>query len=926
MARVEANIHNSVFGLFAIRGWFQRFWNELPHCGTLPEEVWQSRHRFLLAILWFNTLLIAAVGPVLGYRREIVFAPAIDELAAIQTIFWSLPVAILAAAATWGSKRRAFQASTVSVGLMTSSAVLTHLAGGYPEIHFHFFVMVAFMALYQDWAPYVLAVLYVAVHHWIFGVFWPEAIYNYPVPSGAPWTWAGLHAFFIMCTAAASVIVWRFNERSTDQLKLILNSVGEGIFGLDREGKVTFVNPAAAVSLGWDPSEIIGRPLPQVLGHRRKDGTLFKDSSSPIFVSLRDGTRQTGGDHLFSRTDGTDVAVDFTCTPVIWGRHTKGAVVSFRDVTARQKAEERLRQAGQLQTLHEISRTILESRDIRLLMEGILDKVLAIGGFDIGMICLAAADRKSLEPVAHRGFRDRERWNRNRDHREQWPRTGIVDQVLTTRQIQIVDLSNGDRIRTFHEEGAQHLVIVPLRTDQEGLGVIYLGTRSAREFQAGEIEILDAIGLQVGIAIQKSKLFEQSEESKRELKSANRRLEKLLEDQSNLYANLTPLAQAESTPQLLEKVIDRLMEATGADAASIRFLDQATQKFYVPAQRGFPAQYLEAPRAKVAGTATAVVFDTGEPIVAADIETDWRVVRKLQTEAGFRSCAFLPLKVRSEVRGIVQLASRKTGFFNAGRESYLMAIVRQMGIALENRELFEEINAAKIELQRSNQDLEQFAYVASHDLQEPLRMVSGYTQLLAKRYKGRLDSEADEFIGFAVSGANRMQALIQGLLEFSRVRPRKSNPAPADCNVALQVALAGLRVPIEESGAEVSYDPLPRVMVYEPHLVQLFQNLIGNGIKYQSNGSPRVHVSCEPEGECWRFSVKDNGIGIDRQYTERIFLIFQRLHTQHEYSGAGIGLALCKKIVERYGGKIWVESELGKGSEFIFTLPALSTN
>ncbi|MGH7930249.1 MAG: sensor histidine kinase, partial [Candidatus Binatia bacterium] len=395
-----------------------------------------------------------------------------------------------------------------------------------------------------------------------------------------------------------------------------------------------------------------------------------------------------------------------------------------------------------------------------------------------------------------------------------------------------------------------------------------------------------------------------------------------LEDQSNLYADLTPLARAESIPQLVNQVIDRLMEATGADAASIRFVDQRTQTFYVPAHRGFPKHYLEAPRKKTSGRVTSVVFNTGEPFIAPDIESDPRIIRKSQLQAGFRSCAYLPLKVHGEVRGIVQLSSRQGGYFNAGREAFLMAIVRQMGIAMENRELFEETNSAKKELERSNSELQQFAYVASHDLQEPLRMVSGYTQLLAKRYQGQLDSDAEEFISYAVNGANRMQALIQALLEFSSVGSRKTKLAPVDCNEVVQIALAALRASIQQSRAIVSYDTLPQVLADELQLVQLFQNLISNGIKYQNGGSANIHVSCKPEGERWVFSVRDNGIGIDPKYRNRIFLIFQRLHTQQEYSGTGIGLALCKKIVERHGGKIWVESEPGKGCEFYFTLPA----
>jgi light-regulated signal transduction histidine kinase (bacteriophytochrome) len=167
-----------------------------------------------------------------------------------------------------------------------------------------------------------------------------------------------------------------------------------------------------------------------------------------------------------------------------------------------------------------------------------------------------------------------------------------------------------------------------------------------------------------------------------------------------------------------------------------------------------------------------------------------------------------------------------------------------------------------------------------------------------------------------------MHALIQGLLEFSSVGSRKSELAPVDCNEVLKIALGVLRASIQQSGAVVTQAALPRVVADELQLVQLFQNLISNGIKYQNGGAPRIHVSCEDEGERWVFSVRDNGIGIEPKYAERIFLIFQRLHTQQEYSGTGIGLALCKKIVERHGGKIWVESELGKGCEFRFTLPA----
>jgi chemotaxis family two-component system sensor kinase Cph1 len=226
------------------------------------------------------------------------------------------------------------------------------------------------------------------------------------------------------------------------------------------------------------------------------------------------------------------------------------------------------------------------------------------------------------------------------------------------------------------------------------------------------------------------------------------------------------------------------------------------------------------------------------------------------------------------------------------------------------------------EMARSNADLEQFAYVASHDLQEPLRMMASFAQLLAKRYKDQLDTDADEFIDYIVDGAARMQHLINDLLAYSRVGTRSKDFAPTDCGAVVGTACANLRMVIEETGAVVITNPLPVVMADETQLVQLLQNLLGNAIKFHGDKPVLVHIGAERRGNHWLLWVRDNGIGIEPQYVERIFLLFQRLHGRGEYPGTGIGLALAKKIVERHGGRIWVESEPGKGSTFYFTLPA----
>jgi light-regulated signal transduction histidine kinase (bacteriophytochrome) len=228
------------------------------------------------------------------------------------------------------------------------------------------------------------------------------------------------------------------------------------------------------------------------------------------------------------------------------------------------------------------------------------------------------------------------------------------------------------------------------------------------------------------------------------------------------------------------------------------------------------------------------------------------------------------------------------------------------------------------ELKRSNDELQQFAYVSSHDLQEPLRMVASYTQLLAKRYEGRLDSDANEFIAFAVDGCNRMQGLIQDLLAYSRAGTNGKELRETSAENALKEALANLRATIDQSGALVTHDSLPPVRMDETQLTQVFQNLVGNAIKYRSDEVPRVHVSATKNGGSERiFSVRDNGLGIDPQYFDRIFILFQRLHGRDEFEGTGIGLAICKKILERLGGRIWVESRPEKGSTFYFALPEI---
>jgi light-regulated signal transduction histidine kinase (bacteriophytochrome) len=277
--------------------------------------------------------------------------------------------------------------------------------------------------------------------------------------------------------------------------------------------------------------------------------------------------------------------------------------------------------------------------------------------------------------------------------------------------------------------------------------------------------------------------------------------------------------------------------------------------------------------------------------------------------------------------GVEVTLGGKKYFITSEREQILDLLFSTYELAVwKNRELQSATNKLEeqaVELQRSNRELEQFAAIASHDLQEPLRMVSSYLGLLERRAADKLDDKEKSFMHFAVDGALRMQQMITDLLAYSRVSTHAGEFVPTDLNATLADALANLEAARAEHAAAITHDALPTLSIDKPRFVQLFQNLIGNALKFTTpDRPPEVHLGCVRQGNVWLFSVRDNGIGIEARDFERIFELFQRLHSRTEYPGTGIGLALCKKIVERHGGRLWLESEPGKGTTFHFTVPA----
>lgn len=426
-----------------------------------------------------------------------------------------------------------------------------------------------------------------------------------------------------------------------------------------------------------------------------------------------------------------------------------------------------------------------------------------------------------------------------------------------------------------------------------------------------------------------------AEEERRIILDREQRARKTAE----LLNRIGPIVSAELDPQkLTQKVTDLATQLTGAEFGAFfhNLVNDEGESYMLYTLSGVPREAFSRFPMPRNTAIFGPTFHNRGMVRSDDITKDPRYGKNApyhgMPEGHLPVRSYLAASVVSrsgDVLGGLFFGHSLVGVFSEDHESIVKGIAAQAAIALDNARLFAESRQAQEAVQRSNYELrqanlelEQFAYSASHDLQEPLRMVGIYTQMLKKKYEGRLDAHADEYINYTIEGATRMEQLIRDLLLYTRSTALKERPEAAiDASAVLNRALGNLRAVIEESGTVIEQHALPPIQMHAVHLQQLFQNLIGNALKYRSEAPPRIAIQAERKPDAWLFSVADNGIGIDKPYAEHIFGIFKRLHHTGEYSGTGIGLAICKKIVESYGGRIWVDSELGKGATFFFSIP-----
>jgi signal transduction histidine kinase len=390
--------------------------------------------------------------------------------------------------------------------------------------------------------------------------------------------------------------------------------------------------------------------------------------------------------------------------------------------------------------------------------------------------------------------------------------------------------------------------------------------------------------------------------------------------------------------EIINKVIAQGTEAIEAESAMVFFQSEPdvweiSHIYHLPAElvgRKYDSKMIKH---------SVIAVEKNLPVAIDDVQTDDRVNLQFVEPLGIKSLLNFPLITKKKILGdVVFHYHTKPTSFSDTHIDFAGKLASSLASSLENAILFRELKSSEEALrkskeqlkltvkkiERSNKELQKFADVVSHDLHEPLRTVSSFIDLLAKRYKGQLDEKADRYIAFALEGVDRMSKMISDLAAYAKIGTHTREFTPADLEEILKQVKASLNKSVEENNAEITHDPLPQIDGDETRLAQLFQNLIGNAIKFRKEDvPPRIHISSELKEKEWLFGVHDNGFGISPEFHDRIFVIFQRLHTREEFAGTGLGLSVCKKIVERHGGCIWVESQTGQGSTFYFTLPAI---
>jgi PAS domain S-box-containing protein len=655
----------------------------------------------------------------------------------------------------------------------------------------------------------------------------------------------------------------------------------EGVVELEA-GRIVDCNEPFAQMVGWTVEALKGKALADLVPEADR---------ALVWENVQAG-RDTFAEHAMLRQDGTSLFVE------VRGRQlspdSPRRIKVIRDITERRRSEDTLQRLNRtLRALGRSSQAMLHATDEASYLNEVC-RVISDCGYAMVWIGFLENDAaRSVRPVAHAGFEASYLENLNvtwaDTERGRGP-TGMA--IRTGRPAVCRDMRTDENFAPWRAEALQRgyaaSLVLPLLENGKSFGAVTIYSRESGAFPPDEVQLLGEVAgdLAHGISMLRHAIERRRAEDQMRLQSA------ALEAAANAIVITDQTGAVQwVNPAFTQLTGYRLDEAVGQNP---RVLKSGAHP---------PEFYRDLWQTVLAGRVWhSEIVNKRKDGTCYTEEMTITPVRN----AGGAVANFIAIKQDVTARKAVEQALAQA----------------KADLERQNRELEQTVAARTASLRQALAEMERFAYVASHDLQEPLRTVGSFSQLLARRYQGRLDADADEFINFIVDGATRMQALINDLLALSRIETRGKPFGPVDCAEILQVVRENLDAAITESGAVITHDPLPVLFGDRTQLTQLLQNLFSNAIKFRRPAAPpQIHLSAARQDGGWRVSVRDNGIGIDPQFFDRIFIVFQRLHNRDEYPGTGIGLAICKKIVERHGGRLWVESTPGSGSTFQFTIP-----
>lgn len=589
------------------------------------------------------------------------------------------------------------------------------------------------------------------------------------------------------------------------------------------------------------------------------------------------------------------------------------------------------RDLERIKALHEINLAITSTLDLHAVLDLLLEKIDLVLPYSATTVRLFNRDTQELEPVACRNINEKEWKTIKRKGLDGLSK--IILENRTSLTVSNVQTDTRTAAAEFaRKEGLISYIGIPLIAKRQVLGLISFYTKKSHSFRDDEIEFLTTLAAQAAVAIQNSQLFDQTRLSGEKLEATNQRLQQSLRELSRLYTALAPLSPAESVDEILDGIVDRLMQATGADSALIRLKSTRNSGFYWASQRGFSDDYLRTVASLPPGSAVERVFTTGEPILAGDIATDDRLKAKVQLQMGLRSCAMLPLKVQDEIRGIVHLASRQLGYFNDSHKENLLGIARLMGIALENKNLFDELSASRDSLERSNKVKDEFLSVMSHELRTPLNVMVGYTGLLRQGMLGELNAEQKDALAKITIHSNELLRIINQILQTTQIGSGTIKAEMGSTKLGVLFRdLQTLFAMRTSNGLRINWDYpsiLPIIKTDNEKLTQVLETLIHNAIKFTHKGQVVISTRYLAKLDLIKIKVADTGIGISRESLPYIFDMFRQADSSasRPHGGIGLGLYIAKKYLEMIGGRLKVKSKVGKGSIFTVIIPVQNKN